>query len=110
MICGAAVKAGFGAGLLEDGMGTKAAKTYLVLTVGGGEIRGDNGERGDITGVVRGMEGVDVVDVRRKSAKKMADKKGSRAWILRKKEQMRSKGKVVKNSSKYTGRNRGPKF
>ena len=86
----AAVKAGFGAGLLEDDMGTKSAKTYLVLTVGGGDLDGD------ITGVVRGMDGVDVVDQRRgaKNKRRGDDKPGSKAWIMRKKEQMERKGKV----------------
>jgi 18S rRNA (guanine1575-N7)-methyltransferase len=105
MISSAAVKAGFGAGLLEDDEGTKNAKTYLVLTVGGGDMDGN----GDITGVVRGMEGVDVEDGRRRGRgerKRGEEKKGSKAWIMRKKEQMERKGKVVKTSSKYTGRKR----
>lgn len=104
MVSSAAVKAGFGAGLLEDDPGTKNAKTYLVLTVGGGDLDGD------ITGVVRGLDGVDVMDGRKrqKGGKRGlgADVKGSKAWILRKKEQMEKKGKVVKASSKYTGRKR----
>ncbi|KAI9800571.1 MAG: hypothetical protein M1833_003229 [Piccolia ochrophora] len=103
MICGAAVKAGFGAGVLEDDPGTKNVKLYLVLTVGGG-LAG-----GDVTGVVKGMEGVDVVDGRGRKGKrglKVKEKKGSKAWIMRKKEQMERKGKVVKPSSKYTGRKR----
>ncbi|KAA8576220.1 hypothetical protein EYC84_006372 [Monilinia fructicola] len=37
-------------------------------------------------------------------------KKGSKAWILGKKEQMERKGKVVKNTSKYTGRKRNIAF
>ena len=101
MISGAAIKAGFGAGILEDEPGTKNAKLYLVLTVGGGDV-----PRGDITGVVSGMEGVDVVDKRRggKRAGRASDeRKGSKQWILKKKEQMQRKGKVVKASSKYTG-------
>ncbi|KAI4147500.1 MAG: hypothetical protein LQ340_005523, partial [Diploschistes diacapsis] len=83
------------------------AKLYLVLTVGGGQVSG-----GDITGMVRGMENVDVVDARRRveRKRKAGEKKGGRAWILQRKEKMERKGKVVKNSSKYTGRNRGPKF
>ncbi|PVH95338.1 williams Beuren syndrome chromosome region 22 protein-like protein [Periconia macrospinosa] len=110
MVSQAAVKAGFGAGLLEDDMGTKNAKTYLVLTVGGGEV-GD----GDITGVVRGMEGVDVLDERRRNArdgkrKRGEEVKGSKGWILRKKEQMERKGRVVKANSKYTGRKRRIQF
>ncbi|KAF2749303.1 williams Beuren syndrome chromosome region 22 protein-like protein [Sporormia fimetaria CBS 119925] len=102
MVSQAAVKAGFGAGLLEDDPGTKNAKTYLVLTVGGGELDGD------ITGVVKGMDGVDVMDHRRrtKDRKRGEDRKGSKAWIVRKKEQMEKKGKVVKATSKYTGRKR----
>ncbi|OBT51410.1 hypothetical protein VE04_07207 [Pseudogymnoascus sp. 24MN13] len=105
MISGAAIKAGFGAGILEDDPGTKNAKLYLVLTVGGAATEGAGG---DITGVVKGMEGVDVVDARRQhQAQKRKDvKKGSKAWILNKKEQMERKGKVVKTSSKYTGRKR----
>ncbi|KAM3074387.1 18S rRNA (guanine1575-N7)-methyltransferase [Clarireedia jacksonii] len=105
MISGAAIKAGFGAGILEDDPGTKNAKLYLVLTVGGGEVEGSGG---DITGVVRGMDGVDVLDARKKHREKgrREVKKGSKAWILGKKEQMERKGKVVKNTSKYTGRKR----
>ena len=96
-------------------------KTYLVLSVGG---------NGDITGVVEGMEDVDVEDNRRAAKDERrrlgggngrqgggggstvagANVKGSKAWILRKKEQMRNKGKVVKSSSKYTGRKRRIQF
>lgn len=107
MINAAAIRAGFGAGILEDDPGTKNSKLYLVLTVGGG------GLKGDITGVVDGMDEVDVMDTRKKAAggtKSKAPKKGDRAWILQKKEQMASKGKVVKPNSKYTGRRRRPAF
>ncbi|CAJ2501332.1 Uu.00g041850.m01.CDS01 [Anthostomella pinea] len=104
MITGAAVKAGFGAGLLEDDPETKNVKVYLVLTVGGGAIEGSGG---DITGVVRGMEGVDVLDARRNQKSGKGEiKKGSKAWIMKKKDQMERKGKVVKATSKYTGRKR----
>ncbi|KXJ96084.1 S-adenosyl-L-methionine-dependent methyltransferase [Microdochium bolleyi] len=104
MITGAAVKAGFGAGLLEDDPETKNVKVYLVLTVGGGNIDGNGG---DITGVVKGMNDVDVLDGRQqRTSGKGEIKKGSKAWIVRKKEQMERKGKVVKATSKYTGRKR----
>ncbi|CAD6504532.1 BgTH12-07963 [Blumeria graminis f. sp. triticale] len=105
MISGAAIKAGFRAGILEDDPGTKNAKLYLVLTVG---TNAEDGKSGDITEVVKGMSGVNVVDTRRKiQGKNIRDaSKGSKAWILGKKEQMERKGKVVKNSSKYTGRKR----
>lgn len=108
MITGAAVKAGFGAGLLEDDPETKNVKVYLVLTVGAAVV---NGKSGDITGIVNGMEGVDVLDPRtRGNTGKGQIKKGSKAWIVRKKEQMERKGKVVKSTSKYTGRKRRVAF
>ncbi|PSR81286.1 methyltransferase [Coniella lustricola] len=99
MITQAAVKAGFGAGLLEDDPETKNKKMYLVLTVGGAG--------GDITGMVDGLDGVDVLDSRRHGKAGKGDiKKGSKAWIIKKKEQMERKGKIVKATSKYTGRKR----
>ncbi|KAI9839642.1 MAG: hypothetical protein M1819_002268 [Sarea resinae] len=108
MIEAAAVRAGFGAGVLEDDPGTKNSKLFLVLTVGGGDVTGD------ITGVVRGMDGVDVVDgrkrVRDRDRKRGEERKGSKKWIMRKKDQMERKGKVVKASSKYTGRKRRTAF
>ncbi|KAI1208933.1 S-adenosyl-L-methionine-dependent methyltransferase [Annulohypoxylon truncatum] len=108
MITGAAVKAGFGAGLLEDDPETKNVKFYLVLTVGGGNLDGNGG---DITGVVRGLDGVDVLDsMHSNKSGKGEIKKGSKAWIVKKKEQMERKGKVVKATSKYTGRKRRVAF
>lgn len=108
MISGAAIKAGFGAGILEDDPGTKNSKLYLVLTVGGG------GLQGDITGVVDGLDDVNVLDARRKAMEvnnsRGPPRKGDKAWILKKKEQMEKKGKVVKHGSKYTGRKRRPAF
>ncbi|KAI9850441.1 MAG: hypothetical protein M1838_005653 [Thelocarpon superellum] len=113
MISNAAIRAGFGAGILEDDPETKNHKLYLVLTVGGAGDGGKGGAAaGDITGVLQGLEDdVDVVDGRRKakSSKRGQDqslRKGSKAWILKKKDQMARKGKVVKSNSAYTGRKR----
>lgn len=100
MVSQAAIKAGFGAGLLEDGAGTKNLKIYLVLTVGGGNLKGG------IEGVVDGMEGVDLMERRHQKKKKGRDREGSRAWILDQKVKMEQRGKVVKRTSKYTGRRR----
>lgn len=102
MVCQAAIKAGFGAGLLVDGEGTKNAKVYLVLSVGGGAIEG----------VVAGLDGVDVEDRKagRKERKRGVEQKGSRGWILKKKEKMAERGKVVKATSKFTGRKRRVQF
>ncbi|KAK4184160.1 S-adenosyl-L-methionine-dependent methyltransferase [Podospora australis] len=108
MITSAAVKAGFGAGLLEDDPETKNVKVYLVLTAGSA---GEGGKSSDITGIVEGMEDVDVLDNRRKGKTGKGEiKKGSKAWIIKKKEQMERKGKVVKSTSKYTGRKRRIQF
>lgn len=99
MVSAAAIRAGFGAGLLEDGAGTKNAKVYLVLSVGGGAIEG----------VVEGMDGVDVVERRTNRERKRTEDtvtKGSKQWIMRKKEHMERKGKIVKNNSKFSGRRR----
>ncbi|PHH82663.1 hypothetical protein CDD82_5203 [Ophiocordyceps australis] len=105
MITQAAIRAGFGAGILEDDPGTKNVKLYLVLTVGIGAAQGD------ITGVVAGLDHVDVLDARKKlKSSNTQIKKGSKAWIVKKKEQMERKGKVVKSTSKYTGRKRRPAF
>lgn len=106
MVSGAAISAGFGAGILEDNPGTKNSKLYLVLTAGGG------GATEDITSVVKGIDNVDILDGRRKGRESIrrAERKGSKTWILKKKSKMESKGKIVKASSKYTGRRRGPKF
>lgn len=105
MIIQAAIRAGFGAGILEDDPGTKNMKVYLVLTVGSGATTGD------ITGVVQNMDDVDILDDRGAKSqngriKNKNIKKGSKAWIAKKKEQMERKGKIVKASSKYTGRKR----
>jgi len=108
MISAAAMKAGFGAGILVDGEGTKNEKSYLVLTVGGGPIEG----------MVEGWEGVDVEERRRNNGSGSGKRgrreevrvKGSKGWILKKKEQMERKGKVVKANSKYTGRSRKVRF
>ncbi|KAI6496365.1 hypothetical protein MCOR14_003698 [Pyricularia oryzae] len=107
MIAGAAKKAGFAAGLLEDDPDTKNKKVYLVLTVGGSA---HDGSGGDITDVVKGLDNVDVLDVSRKPKAGRDMRKGGKAWIVKKKEQMERKGKVVKASSKYTGRKRRPAF
>ncbi|KAI5795202.1 williams Beuren syndrome chromosome region 22 protein-like protein [Geopyxis carbonaria] len=106
MITSSAVRAGFGAGLLEDDPDTKNKKVYLVLTVGsGGELSGR-----DITDSVRNMEGVEVVDDRRKSNTGAKKGETTKDWIRKKKDRDRKKGKIVKSDSKYTGRKRRINF
>jgi 18S rRNA (guanine1575-N7)-methyltransferase len=83
MISNAAIKAGFGAGILEDDPDTKS------LTVSR-------------------MSDVDIMETKKKDRKrgKEFEKKGSKAWITRKKAQSEAKGKIVKPNSKFTGRRR----
>ena len=100
MVSTAAIKAGFGAGLLEDGAGTKNAKVYLVLTVGGGELKGG------IEGIIHGMEGIEVIEKKKSDKKRGEEKRGRKGWILDKKAKMERRGMVVKRDSKYTGRRR----
>jgi len=106
MVTQAAVRAGFGAGVLEDDPGTKNVKLYLVLTVGATAVKG-----GNTANVVEGMDGVEVVDGRKRGRNGKGEmKRGTKAWIVKKKEQMERKGKVVKATSKYTGRRRRVQF
>ncbi|SPQ18480.1 3cc4383c-f17f-4441-9601-7fa90f87108b [Thermothielavioides terrestris] len=93
MITSAAVKAGFGAGLLEDDPDTKNVKVYLVLTVGSSAVASKGG---DITGVVDGMDNVEVLDNRKKAKSGKGEiKKGSKAWIIKKKSKWSAREKSV---------------
>lgn len=92
-----------------------AITTTSATGGGSGYHRSRKGGDRDITGVVSGLDNVDVLDRRKKGRdkdKKKTDRrdperrKGSKSWILKKKAQMERKGRVVKPSSKYTGRKR----
>ena len=111
MVCAAAIKAGFGVGLLEDDPSTKNRKLYLVLTVGNVIAEG---RKGDVMELVKDLDGLEVHDSRGKKPDrgKVQKKavKGSKTWILRKKEQARKKGKEVRTDSQYTGRKRRVQF
>ncbi|GKT89241.1 methyltransferase domain-containing protein [Colletotrichum tofieldiae] len=94
MITQAAVKAGFGAGLLEDDPETKNVKLYLVLTVGG---TAEGGRGGDITNVVEGLDNVDVEDARRKATAQQSGKgisrRAARHGLSRRRNRWREKAK-----------------
>merc|ERR1711939_612426 len=85
LISQAAIKAGFGAGILEDDPETKNVKYYLVLSVGGG----------DVTGAVREMSDVDIQDARRKERKrgKEFESKGSKAGSSGRRPRWRLRGR-----------------
>ena len=102
LISSAAIKAGFGAGILEDNLGTKNSKLYLVLTAGESKIQGD------ITSMVKNIRDVEIQDRGRilRTAGKKGDRRSNKSEIIRRKEQMERRGKVTKATSKYTGRSR----
>ncbi|KAL8855750.1 MAG: hypothetical protein Q9178_007621 [Gyalolechia marmorata] len=102
LISSAAIKAGFGAGILEDNPGTKNSKLYLVLTAG------ESKTQGDITSMVKNIRDVEIHDRGRllRIAGKKGDRGSNKSEIIRKKKQMERRGKVTKATSKYTGRSR----
>lgn len=107
LLTSAALKAGFGGGLLTDyPNSTRAKKHYLVLFSG---IPLNNQMPKPL-----GVEGEDEIkyEKQRRRIKKDSDKVRvkSRQWILAKKERQRRQGLEVRPDSKYTGRKRRPKF
>lgn len=109
MVGTAARRAGFGAGFLVDAEGTKAEKVYLVCSLGGEDISSTIEAMGEVeideagAGMARGKD-------RKGRHGKGELKKGSREWIMRRKERMERKGMVVKKNTKYTGRKRRVAF
>jgi 18S rRNA (guanine1575-N7)-methyltransferase len=84
---------------------SKRAKKYFLCLFAGAS---------DKIELPRALTGEHHVEVkyeneRRKSNKKRKSLK-DKDWVLRKKELGRLRGKKVANDSKYTARNRGPKF
>lgn len=98
IILAAANESGFGGGLVVDNPDSKKAKKYYLALVAGPTANALN------------LEGVTMP--RAKAAKQASRnvKKGSKEWILRKKQKMKDQGRVVKNDSKFTGRRRRTKF
>ncbi|KIM21238.1 hypothetical protein M408DRAFT_333606 [Serendipita vermifera MAFF 305830] len=128
LITSVARKAGFGGGIVVDYPNSKKArKVFLCLMVGSGKYasntKGD-GMEVDAQDLPRGLDGEDddiaekksVVFERRRAREQGREKKGKKkvvdkAWILKKKELYRQRGKDdVPNDSKFTGRRRKPVF
>jgi 18S rRNA (guanine1575-N7)-methyltransferase len=124
MMVSAAMRAGFGGGIVVDfPNSTRAKKHFLVLMVGGGGALpaakdgmgsdDDDDDEGDGNG-----DGVRVQGRSNKRRNKKGsfqhslsarhpDAKGGKSWVLRKKQQMREKGYGnVPADSRYTGRRR----
>jgi 18S rRNA (guanine1575-N7)-methyltransferase len=129
LLVGAAMRAGFGGGLVVDyPHSTRAKKHYLVLMVGGGN-GGSYFEGGE--GVPAPLEGgsdeeeaaVRVAGRSRRrggggkdraggsGSARHPDAKGGRAWVLGKKDRMRARGyDDLPGDSKYSGRKRRARF
>lgn len=113
MMTNAAMRAGFSGGLVVDyPHSTRAKKYFLVLMVGGTaalpQARGmDGGEPED-------EEEEEVYVGHRKTKRRKhghGDKDSRRDWIVRKKQQQRTRGYTnIKPDSKYTGRKRKDRF
>ena len=107
LITSAAMRAGFGGGLVVDyPNSTKAKKYFLVLMVGGALPHMPQG-----LGSGNAIE-VDVGDRETSKGKHRATLKvKGRAWILKKKQQMRAKGyENIPRDTRYTGRKRKDRF
>lgn len=110
MITSAALRCGFGGGLVVDyPHSTKAKKHYLVIYVGSPNNPQSlpKGLQGDEQNTVN----VTKRDNRKKGKKgKKGEKPTVRQWIVQKKEHQAKQGKEVRKTTKYTGRNRKVRF
>lgn len=111
IITSLAKKCGFSGGIVIDCPDTKKAKKYyLVLQVGGG------------TNMIISMQGIEsnenstgaISSTSKQSSKlskiKKSEIKGTKEWILRKKERYRKYKDNVPRDSKFTARKRRPRF
>lgn len=111
MITTQAMKAGFYGGLVVDfPNSTKAKKYFLVLMTGGAVQLPKALGTGDEENTNR------IAYTKRREMAKQARQsrgkptKGSKDWIMKKKERRRQQGKDVRNDSKYTARKRPGHF
>jgi hypothetical protein len=131
MMVSAAMRAGFGGGIVVDfPNSTRAKKHFLVLMVGGGGAlpaakdgmgSDDDDEGDDEDGDGNGVRVQGRANKRRNKkggnhfqhslSARHPDAKGGKAWVLKKKKQMREKGYGnVPADSRYTGRKRKARF
>ncbi|XP_020596627.1 probable 18S rRNA (guanine-N(7))-methyltransferase [Phalaenopsis equestris] len=125
MIMKAAMRAGFAGGVVVDfPHSTKARKAYLVLTCGpasmqtslpkgkaeDGESCSDDDESDDDDEQTVGIYDRHRPAKRSKIAKMGKGKGKGKAWVLKKKNQMRNKGYSVPPDTKYTARKRKDRF
>ena len=124
LITAAAMRGGFGGGLVVDfPNSTKAKKYFLVLTAGppdpdfsmptghGGEPSAAGAAGGGAAQTEARNEARPHAKRRGKGDKTQGIAKKSKEWIVNKKESQRRQGRAeVRPESKFTGRRRGPKF
>ncbi|PHJ18893.1 methyltransferase [Cystoisospora suis] len=117
MVTAAALKSGFGGGVVVDyPNSTKAKKYFLVLWVGCPRAPASQVQGLQNLAVEAGNE--NHVELARRERQKIGRRGGSgnkrtvsrREWIHKKKEKQRLQGKAVRHDSKYTGRKRKDKF
>lgn len=110
MMTNAAMRAGFGGGLVVDfPHSTRAKKYFLVLMVGGSSslphAKGMEGEESEEEYEVR---------VNERRSKRHKGRRGGETkvdWIVKKKQQQRGRGYTnIKPDTKYTGRKRKDRF
>ncbi|KAK9455040.1 S-adenosyl-L-methionine-dependent methyltransferase [Dipodascopsis uninucleata] len=96
----AAKSAGFSGGLvIDDEQSKKNKKYYLILTAG--NINSDD----------LNLDGIKIDrPASTQSRRKRKDEESRKEYIVRKKEAMRKRGKLVALDSQFTGRKRKPKF
>jgi len=117
LIMGCAVRCGFEGGLVVDYPNSKKAKKFYLCLFAGQEVNGvkqqlpaalgedEEGEPNE-TGVQYTSKKRNDSRIRSNKRKPSKDKN----WVLKKKEQLRSKGDKTANDSKFTARKRRPKF
>jgi 18S rRNA (guanine1575-N7)-methyltransferase len=124
MITTAALRVGFSGGLVVDYPNSTRAKKYFLVLAAGPPEQMPTPKSGDEAGVAAGPNGEVRVDGRSGGSNKRLKKGNGKhartlfvgskrhpegkgvAWIKKKKEQARARGKDTARDSKYTGRKR----
>jgi 18S rRNA (guanine1575-N7)-methyltransferase len=121
MISSAAMRSGFGGGILVDyPNSTKAKKYYLILFAGVPQAQCQSMMPAPLTAghedsrkfsiLVEPSSDPDAAQQRRKRKSKIIQNAKGIDWIMKKKDRMRAQGKKVARDSKYTGRKRRVHF